>query len=46
MLSLKGNLGEIFASIDEMPLACLIAQVHAAKLVSGEDVVMKSETWC
>ena len=36
------DLSEIFASIDETPLASAsIAQVHAAKLVSGEDVVIK-----
>ena len=36
------NLDEIFASIEETPLASAsIAQVHAAKLVSGEDVVQK-----
>ena len=36
------NLDEIFASIEEKPLASAsIAQVHAAKLVSGEDVVIK-----
>ena len=36
------NLSEIFESIDEKPLASAsIAQVHAAKLVSGEDVVIK-----
>ncbi len=36
------RLSEIFASIDETPLASAsIAQVHAAKLVSGEDVVIK-----
>ncbi|MDY6451092.1 ABC1 kinase family protein [Acinetobacter faecalis] len=36
------DLGDIFASIDETPLASAsIAQVHAAKLVSGEDVVIK-----
>jgi len=36
------NLSEIFASIDETPLASAsIAQVHAAKLVTGEDVVIK-----
>ncbi len=36
------NLSEIFASIDEKPLASAsIAQVHAAKLVSGEEVVIK-----
>ena len=36
------DLSEIFASIDETPLASAsIAQVHAAKLKSGEDVVIK-----
>ncbi|AXY56417.1 AarF/ABC1/UbiB kinase family protein [Acinetobacter chinensis] len=36
------DLGEIFASIDEKPLASAsIAQVHAARLVTGEDVVIK-----
>ena len=36
------NLDEIFASIEEKPLASAsIAQVHAAKLVTGEDVVLK-----
>jgi predicted unusual protein kinase regulating ubiquinone biosynthesis (AarF/ABC1/UbiB family) len=36
------NLHDIFASIEEIPLASAsIAQVHAAKLVSGEDVVIK-----
>lgn len=36
------NLNEIFASIEEKPLASAsIAQVHAAKLVTGEDVVIK-----
>lgn len=36
------NLDEIFTWIDEKPLASAsIAQVHAAKLVSGEDVVIK-----
>ena len=36
------DLDQIFASIDEQPLASAsIAQVHAAKLVSGEDVVIK-----
>ncbi|MCH4243695.1 AarF/UbiB family protein [Acinetobacter gerneri] len=36
------DLSEIFASIDEKPLASAsIAQVHAAKLVTGEDVVIK-----
>lgn len=36
------NLNEIFSFIDEKPLASAsIAQVHAAKLVTGEDVVLK-----
>jgi predicted unusual protein kinase regulating ubiquinone biosynthesis (AarF/ABC1/UbiB family) len=36
------NLNEIFSFIDEKPLASAsIAQVHAAKLVTGEDVVIK-----
>ncbi|WP_287910517.1 AarF/UbiB family protein [Acinetobacter sp.] len=36
------DLAEIFASIDEKPLASAsIAQVHAARLVTGEDVVIK-----
>lgn len=36
------DLTEIFESIDETPLASAsIAQVHSAKLVSGEDVVIK-----
>ena len=36
------DLSEIFASIDEQPLASAsIAQVHAARLVTGEDVVIK-----
>jgi predicted unusual protein kinase regulating ubiquinone biosynthesis (AarF/ABC1/UbiB family) len=36
------RLDEIFESIDENPLASAsIAQVHAARLVSGEDVVIK-----
>ena len=36
------DLSEIFASIDETPLASAsIAQVHAAKLTTGEDVVIK-----
>jgi len=36
------DLGDIFASIDEIPLASAsIAQVHAATLVTGEDVVIK-----
>jgi predicted unusual protein kinase regulating ubiquinone biosynthesis (AarF/ABC1/UbiB family) len=39
---LKRPLGEIFAEIDEKPLASAsIAQVHAARLVSGEQVVIK-----
>ena len=36
------NINEIFSFIDEKPLASAsIAQVHAAKLVTGEDVVLK-----
>ena len=36
------NLNEIFSFIDEKPLASAsIAQVHAAKLVTGEEVVIK-----
>ena len=36
------NLNEIFSFIDEKPLASAsIAQVHSAKLVTGEDVVLK-----
>lgn len=36
------DLGDIFASIEEEALASAsIAQVHAAKLVTGEDVVIK-----
>ena len=36
------DLSEIFTSIEEKPLASAsIAQVHAAKLVTGEDVVIK-----
>jgi predicted unusual protein kinase regulating ubiquinone biosynthesis (AarF/ABC1/UbiB family) len=39
---MKRPLHEIFAEIDEKPLASAsIAQVHAAKLVSGEQVVIK-----
>lgn len=39
---LKRPLGEIFSEIDEKPLASAsIAQVHAARLVSGEQVVIK-----
>ncbi len=37
-----GRLAGVFAEIDPQPLASAsIAQVHAAKLVSGEDVVIK-----
>ncbi len=37
-----GYMGEIFADIDPVPLASAsIAQVYAAKLTSGEDVVIK-----
>lgn len=36
------DLNQIFASIEEKPLASAsIAQVHAARLVTGEDVVIK-----
>ena len=36
------DVSEVFASVDERPLATAsIAQVHAAKLKSGEDVVIK-----
>ena len=36
------NLNEIFSFIDEKPLgSASIAQVHAARLVTGEDVVLK-----
>ena len=39
---LKRPLGEIYSRIDPEPLACAsIAQVHAATLVTGEDVVIK-----
>lgn len=39
---LKKPLGEIFAEIDEAPLASAsIAQVHAARLITGESVVIK-----
>jgi aarF domain-containing kinase len=39
---LKQPLTAVFASIDEAPLASAsIAQVHAAKLITGEDVVVK-----
>lgn len=37
-----GNIDDIFESIDEIPLgSASIAQVHKAKLKSGEDVVLK-----
>jgi len=40
--SLGESLEEVFASFDEEPLASAsIAQVHAARLKSGEDVVVK-----
>ncbi|EOD39952.1 hypothetical protein EMIHUDRAFT_466608 [Emiliania huxleyi CCMP1516] len=35
-------IGQVYASVDETPLAAAsIAQVHAARLLSGEDVVLK-----
>ncbi len=40
--SLKADVATLFSRFDEQPLAAAsIAQVHAAKLVSGEDVVIK-----
>ena len=39
---LKRPIDEVFASIDEDPLASAsIAQVHSARLLTGEDVVLK-----
>jgi len=39
---LKKDLSEVFSFVDEKPLATAsIAQVHAAKLKTGEDVVIK-----
>ena len=39
---LKRPLSEVYSFVDEKPLATAsIAQVHAAKLLSGEDVVIK-----
>lgn len=39
---LKQPLSAVFASVDEQPLASAsIAQVHAARLLTGEDVVIK-----
>lgn len=39
---LKRPLREVFASVDEKPLgSASIGQVHRAKLISGEDVVVK-----
>ena len=41
---LKRPLAEIFASVDETPLgSASIAQVHRAKLLTGEDVVIKTQ---
>lgn len=40
--SLGRPVGEVFASIDAVPLAAAsVAQVHGARLVSGEEVVLK-----
>jgi len=40
--SLRKPLSEIFASFDEQPLASAsVAQVHAARLLGGDDVVVK-----
>ncbi len=40
--SLGQPLAEVFAAFDEQPLASAsVAQVHAARLLSGEDVVVK-----
>ncbi len=40
--SLGKPLSDVFASFDEQPLASAsVAQVHAARLLSGEDVVVK-----
>jgi len=39
---LKRPLNEVFASVDEQPLgSASIGQVHRAKMISGEDVVVK-----
>lgn len=38
------EIGEVFASIDQTPLASAsVAQVHTATLVTGEEVVLKSD---
>ena len=37
-----GNLNDVFATINKVPIgSASIAQVHKAKLVTGEDVVIK-----
>jgi ubiquinone biosynthesis protein len=41
-VDLGGRLEDLFASFDEVPIAAAsIAQVHAARLVTGEEVVVK-----
>jgi ubiquinone biosynthesis protein len=41
-VDLGGSLEELFAEFDEVPIAAAsIAQVHAARLVTGEEVVVK-----
>lgn len=39
---LSSSLSQVFASVEESPLACAsIAQVHRAQLINGRDVVIK-----
>ena len=41
-VDLGGTLEELFSSFDEIPIAAAsIAQVHAARLITGEEVVVK-----